>query len=125
MPISDPDRRREVNRQASLKYYNRKKQENPEHFNEKMRARSLERRQRVIAAYGGCCSCCGESAFEFLAIDHINGKEQREIDGYRQAAALVMWLIKHNFPEGYRILCHNCNCAIGFYAVCPHEVQIT
>lgn len=24
------------------------------------------------------------------------------------------------FPSGYRVLCHNCNQAIGFYGRCPH-----
>lgn len=25
---------------------------------------------------------------------------------------------------GGKLLCHNCNCAKGFYGKCPHEVNI-
>jgi hypothetical protein len=25
------------------------------------------------------------------------------------------------YPPGFRVLCHNCNMAIGLFGVCPHE----
>ena len=31
------------------------------------------------------------------------------------------WLLRHGFPEGFRVLCHNCNQAIGVYGACPHQ----
>lgn len=31
------------------------------------------KKQAVIDAYGGSCVCCGETAFEFLSIDHLKG----------------------------------------------------
>ena len=36
---------------------------------------------------------------------------------------LLGWIIKNNFPEGFKILCHNCNNAKGFYGKCPHQKQ--
>jgi len=24
------------------------------------------------------------------------------------------------YPDGFRVLCHNCNMAYGFYKTCPH-----
>jgi hypothetical protein len=39
----------------------------------KQTKRQQQCRREALAAYGGCCECCGEQRFEFLAIDHING----------------------------------------------------
>ncbi len=70
--------------------------------------------------YGGSCACCGESRLAFLAIDHPNN------DGaaHRKSGVdkIGNWLFKHNYPKGFRVLCHNCNCARGFYGFCPHEI---
>jgi len=66
------------------------------------------------------CSCCGESNIEFLTIDHINGggsKHRKQIG----ANNINRWLIKNNFPVGYRILCMNCNFSIGVHGYCPHN----
>lgn len=76
-------------------------------------------REEVLAHYGGKCACCGEDKYEFLAIDHINGggsKHRAEVK-YR----MDYWLWKNHFPEGFRILCHNCNMALGRYGYCPHR----
>jgi len=82
-------------------------------------------RMDALTAYGGTppkCACCGEHRLEFLAIDHSNG------DGAAHRRAIgsapirkYLWLKKHNYPPGFRVLCHNCNCARGFYGYCPHE----
>lgn len=69
------------------------------------------------------CACCGESNSEFLTIDHINGRKHitdkllKKLTGQK----LYVWLIENNFPEGYRILCYNCNCSVGFFGYCPHK----
>jgi len=87
-------------------------------------ARKRQRRNKelVIAAYGGKCSCCSESAFEFLSIDHINGKGRVDRKG-KTGSSFYAWLIRNNFPkEGYRLLCMNCNFAIGKYGHCPHKI---
>ena len=35
------------------------------------------------------------------------------------------WLKKNNYPEGYRVLCANCNWAMRYGKVCPHEQKRT
>ena len=77
-------------------------------------------RRAAIKHYGGCCACCGEARIEFLAIDHINGhgNEHRRVRGTEN---ISQWLKKHNYPNGFRVLCHNCNMSIGFYNYCPHN----
>ena len=65
------------------------------------------------------CQCCGEKIIEFLTIDHLNGggtAHRRKIG----RGNLYLWLKKNNFPEGYRVLCFNCNEAISIYGKCPH-----
>lgn len=78
----------------------------------------------VVQAYGGQCACCGEQRFHFLAIDHVNGggSAHRRAIG-NSGRSLSAWLARHRLPRGYRILCHNCNLARGFYGACPHESE--
>ena len=76
----------------------------------------------VLEAYSGKyphCACCGESTYQFLTIDHINGgghKHRKEIK-----IPLTRWLYKNNCPQGFQVLCMNCNLAKGMYGVCPHK----
>ncbi len=79
-------------------------------------------RQEVLDAYGRKCACCGQSAEEFLSVDHIKGggtKHRRELKRY--GGTFYRYLKKKGWPDGYRILCHNCNLSLGFYGYCPHE----
>ena len=76
------------------------------------------------------CSCCGESNYEFLSIDHVNGggtqhRKRLSPDGMtnRSGRTFYKWLIKNNFPPGYRVLCLNCNWARGKLGYCPHETS--
>ena len=82
-----------------------------------------EVRTQVLEAYGNKCNCCGESKQEFLAIDHINGGgyKQRKTLSNRSSTGLYMKLREWGYPEGYRVLCHNCNQSRGFYGYCPHD----
>ena len=87
----------------------------------KYKERDRLRRKLVIEHYGNKCACCGEAAHEFLAIDHIRGggNRHRSIVGYGNS--FYNWIIKNNFPNNLRILCHNCNLAKAFYGECPHD----
>jgi hypothetical protein len=68
-----------------------------------------------------CCTCCGEKIIEFLTIDHINGDGNRH---HREVANhMHEWLVSKGFPEGYRVLCMNCNWCIGKIGYCPHQKQ--
>lgn len=70
------------------------------------------------------CACCGETTVEFLSFDHINGGGRKHAEERRklgEPGPLSTWLKKNNFPEGYQVLCHNCNQARGYYGVCPHQ----
>ena len=75
---------------------------------------------QTIKQYGGACACCGERTLRFLTIDHINNDgaaHKRAIN----RAPMYRWLRRHNFPDGFQVLCFNCNCAKGLYGTCPHQ----
>jgi hypothetical protein len=90
-------------------------------------AQRVRRREKlaVLRAYGGDppkCSCCGEDKYEFLVIDHVNGGgTQHRSEVCRTAREFYGWLIRSGFPSGLRVLCHNCNAALGLYGYCPHN----
>jgi hypothetical protein len=74
-----------------------------------------------------CCACCGEKQIEFLSIDHIDNdgskhrKELADTLGNPFGAGIYRWLIKNRFPKGFRVLCMNCNFALGHFGYCPHS----
>jgi hypothetical protein len=82
-------------------------------------------RLRVLSHYSGrpipCCACCGETRYEFMTIDHIEGGgwQQQKRDG--RGSAIYRWLVRNDFPQGFQVMCHNCNQARGIYGLCPHE----
>ncbi len=83
----------------------------------KVNQKNTEWRKRVrletLRHYSGgepFCQICGERNLTFLTIDHIDGKgseHRRKIT--RGGYATYIWLRQHKFPEGYRVLCFNCN----------------
>lgn len=98
--------------------------DNKEHMLATGRARDWKIKTEMIAEYGGKCACCGETHAEFLCIDHIanNGAAEREQTKQGTGTKFYRWLKKKGFPKSnYRLLCHNCNCAFGFFGYCPHN----
>ena len=86
--------------------------------------RSLHKlRKETLEAYGNVCACCGESRLEFLCIDHINGGGNKHRAQLRNKGGTNMyrWLRKSGWPEGYRVMCWNCNSAIANHGRCPHQ----
>lgn len=97
-------------------------------YNEKQRGylRKYRRRDKLIVLihYSGNppkCQCCGENHIEFLTIDHINNDGAKDRKKGLMGHVFYKWLIKNGFPEGYRILCYNCNCSLGHLGYCPHK----
>lgn len=70
------------------------------------------------------CLCCKESRLEFLCIDHIDGSgnKHRKVVA-KTYGSIFRWLTVNGFPEGYRVLCYNCNSSLGHYGYCPHNPE--
>lgn len=97
---------------------------NPERFRAAERGRGEVYRSSALLNYGGKCTCCGEEQYEFLVIDHVNGggdNHRREIG---RGAVVYRWLADHGYPDGFQVLCHNCNSSLGHYGYCPHRPEI-
>ena len=86
--------------------------------------------------YGGViCKCCGETEPLLLTIDHINedgASHRRAIFGYTEkrkgrgtGGNMYRWLKSHNYPEGFQVLCFNCNAGKHLnHGICPHQVVL-
>lgn len=88
------------------------------------RKNNLKLKIETLEYYGGLiCNCCGETHLEFLTIDHVDGggNKHRKSIGSRGGLSFYTWLRKNNYPEGYQVLCQNCNHAMGHYGFCPHD----
>lgn len=106
-------------KEKSREYYLKNKEE----MDRKNKRFRKETRLKVIEHYGGKCKCCGEDRIEFLAIDHINGDGTKERKKLKLSSGIPFYsyIIKNNYPDRYRLLCHNCNLSLGFYGYCPHQ----
>lgn len=83
-------------------------------------------RHTVLEHYSNAtfaCECCHEREYQFLAIDHVYPVGRKPKNGApRSGPTLYRWLINNGFPDGYRVLCHNCNLGRSINGgVCPHE----
>ncbi len=67
------------------------------------------------------CACCGEDFHEiFLTVDHVIPVSKTD---YKRETGLYGRLIREGYPEGYQVLCRNCNFAKRDSAQCPHQVM--
>lgn len=111
-----------VKRYTYIKEWNKR---NKSKISAYQKTHKMKLRKNVIGYYSRYtyrCACCLETHLEFLTIDHIEGegnKHRKEI-GSRGGHDFYTWLKKNHFPIGYRVLCMNCNHALGIWGYCPH-----
>ncbi len=97
------------NHDKILQQRQKHRNENREHYKTKERKKRLIIKERVINGHGGKCECCGETLLDFLTIDHINNDGARHRKEFGRAGKIHRWIISNNFPEGFQVLCFNCN----------------
>ena len=70
-----------------------------------------------------CCACCGENShIEFLTVNHIKGRDEMSAEEKALSGIKVYhWLSLHQFPDGYQVLCRNCDSAKTMLGKCPHQ----
>jgi len=81
----------------------------PEYHREACRRSCEKIKSRVIAAYGGKCSC-GVVDPDLLTIDHVGGGgngHRRELGS--KSGGMWRTVLKDGCPARYRLLCRNCN----------------
>jgi hypothetical protein len=99
----------------------------------------LDTKQKLIALFGGKCSCCGESRLEYLSVEHSNNDGPEHRTGIKQrynlkapikqitGSTFYFYVLKDIAQgiiwPGLEIHCHNCNCSKGNHGYCPHEIE--
>jgi len=114
----------ETHRKQIRNYSRKYRQQDPERYRQYTRDYRIRLKLEVLVHYGGDppkCACCGENHIEFLTIDHIHGGGKRHRK--KIGTNIYNWLKKTKFPDGFRVLCMNCNSALGFYGYCPHQKE--
>lgn len=77
---------------------------------EKARNRRARLKAAVYLAYGGAvCACCGENEPTFLSLDHVNNDGYNHRKTLQTGEQIWRWIIDNGFPDGFQILCMNCN----------------
>ncbi len=69
------------------------------------------------------CNCCGELEIEFLQLDHINGRKQHGHGFGFGGESLYRWIIHNDYPNGFQVLCSNCNWGKYRNGICPHQLK--
>lgn len=101
---------REQIRANSKKYY----QNHREHILAQTRQHQQEVKREVLSHYGNgnlVCVVCGEKDIRVLCIDHIDGggNKHREKLRLNGGYPFYRYLKIIGFPEGFQVLCANCN----------------
>ncbi len=89
------------------------------------RRRSIRIKAQIIAKYGGCCKCCGESNLGFLTLDHVNndGGVLRETGIHGVGSSFYSKLTREPLDDRLQVLCYNCNLGKrSAEGVCPHTL---
>ena len=92
--------------------------------NENSLASYYRNQHEAVMAYGGYqCACCGETEPLFLTIDHINNDGNKHRKKFQSRGdGLYKWLKHNNYPEGFQVLCMNCNHGKRRNGgICPHN----
>lgn len=81
-------------------------------------------KMEALVHYGGAkCVCCGETLFEGLTLDHINGNGAEQRGQHGSGVPLYSWLKRQDYPGEIelQVLCGTCNLAKRRLAHCPHQ----
>lgn len=133
-------------RKQHAEYAKEWRKKNKEKFRATQKDCYARARLEVLQHYSGKeipeCVCCGENGLPFLTIDHTNGDgaahrreigmaqgDPSQVQRQKQKVSMggngfVYWLKKNNFPEGFQILCANCNFAKRDGKECPHKSTV-
>lgn len=72
-----------------------------------------EQKVRVLSHYSTSntpnCAKCGIDDIDVLTIDHINGGGSKQRRQIKAVNSIYYWLDKNKLPDGYQVLCANCN----------------
>lgn len=94
------------------------REQNAEHIKQVQKNRRDDLKLAAMIFYSNGtlrCAICGDSKYEHLCLDHINGDgskhrvENKSVVGQ----SVYAWVKKHDYPPIFRVLCYNCNILIA------------
>ena len=99
----------EAHKEEHKKNVRRWYEENREHKIQMGQDRALEKKLVVLDYYSNGelkCAHCGIDDLDVLTLDHIHGggTQHRKLNPHS-----YRWAINNDFPEGFQVLCFNCN----------------
>lgn len=103
-----------MTREEKLAYKEAYRQSHKEEISVYARVYGEKLRQQVLEHYSNGtpkCACCGIDDILVLCVDHINGggnKHRKQLHK-SSGTSFCNWLIRQGYPEGFQVLCHNCN----------------
>lgn len=112
MPYADKQKNLEATQNWKKRHPDRVRQYSDTH---REKVRNL-----IFDHYGRVCVCCGEDEIIFLSIDHIDGGGNHHRREVGSGSEMYQWLVNTNFPEGFQVLCYNCQMGKYKNGVCPH-----
>ncbi len=123
--ISDPNNVEKIHKRQK-EYYKEVTSKNIEKTMAFSRRYRDEIKYKVLRHYSGDkleCSNCGIDVYSVLTLDHINNdgaEHKRRLSKSGKASSTTIYtdIIKHGFPEGYQVLCFNCNFHKEFMRKC-------
>lgn len=80
-------------------------------FQERRNENRRKLKNDVFSHYGMKC-VCGIEDLRKLTVDHVEGDGRKHRQSIRKGGGsedFYRWLRNHNYPEGYQVLCWNCN----------------
>jgi hypothetical protein len=102
----------EANRDKIIDRVNEWVQANPDKRRKNALSHYYRLQDEAIRAYGGyTCNWCGIDEPLVLCIDHVENdgaKHRREL-GFLGGARFYKWLRDRGYPQGFQVLCMNCN----------------
>jgi len=65
----------------------------------------------VLTNGEGTCRWCGQGDIDVLTVDHVlgGGTRHRNMIKSRNGQSLYSWIIRNDYPDGFQVLCANCN----------------
>lgn len=114
--VSNPENAQKKKDQAKA-YYERTKEERREIAAAFTRRYRDGLKDKVLKHYSNDelkCNNCGIDVYSVLTLDHINNdgadhKRKLSKSGKASSSRIYKDLVDRNYPEGYQVLCFNCN----------------